>query len=777
MADTDPAVSSEFPVVALLADPASALQRELTPRPSPQDEEEIFYRVVTDNQSAIEDRSEWETRLVEWEDAYYGRVGTKNFPWPGASNFHVPITMMGVESMKPRLVESILGQRPPIIVVPTTAAGEDRKVTVETVLNWQVQSQMKLESIITNSAHLFLLPGLAVAKTYWKVTRTWRKYIREFAPRTRVQDIFDTLFGATPPTRLTEVKPLSWEGEIPTAPRDGPPLAVNLKMAILDDGIQVLVEREVIEEKPHVDLIDPVDLIVPVKGGPEIRDLPWVQHRIWMTEGDLRAKVAAGRFYADTVQDLLDAGTPGDDNPANDAQGYRASQDTAEGVEGQGASNARQSQWAVLEDYRRYDIDDDGIDEDVIFWVCEHAPGKILGWDYLDNVYAHGRCPIRVGKFFPIPFRFYPLSYAEMMRGIQDEINTIHNQKVDAATLTNLPFGFVRASATLPPIQQRIKPGELIPIDNPSQDVLFPKWGGSPMWANQEEATLYQYGERLSGLSDITMGRQPNRVGATRTAKGTQTLLAEGGLRFKIAMQAFQRFWIGIFEDILALDQEHLPPSQEFRITGKQPAVIKVKDRSEIRGNFDLRLAATSDTLNREQMREDATIIMQAVLNPALIQVGIVGMKGVRRTVADLLKAYGRDPDFYLEDQAAIRNPIEELQLFNVGQYVSPVPGENFQMHILGHQAALEDPSVHPEVKQFLRKHIQETYQLMQAQKMAQSMQQGPGGGQGAPPVGQQAQNALMGRQPQGQPGTPSNGTAPPAAGMPPALTSGSRGR
>src|SRR3990167_8339890 len=774
MSAPDAAAPSEFPVVAPPDDPAQALQRELTPRPSETDEADIAHLIASDHRGAIEDRAEWETRLVEWEDAYYGRVGDKNFPWPGASNFHIPITMMGVETMKPRLVESILGQRPPIIVVPTTDAGEDRKTTVETVLNWQVQSQLKLEPIVTQSAHLFLQPGLAIAKTYWRSTRTWRKFIREFPARTPMQAIFDALFGSTPPRRLEEVGALAWEGELPAPALGGEPLQVKLKLAVLDDGIQVLVEREVVEEAPHVDLIDPVDLIVPVKGGAEIADLPWKQHRIWMSEGDLRAKVAQGRFYADTVQELLDVGAGGDDKPPLDAAGYRASQDTAEGVEGDGASNVRQTQWAILEDYRRYDIDDDGTEEEVIFWFCEHAPDKLLGWDYLDNVYAHGRCPIRAGKFFPIPFRFYPLSYAEMMKGIQDEINTIHNQKVDAATLANLPFGFIRASATMPPIQQRIRPGELIPIDNPAQDINFPKWGVSPAWANQEEATLYQYGERLSGLSDITMGRQPNRVGATRTAKGTQTLLAEGGLRFKIAMQSFQRFWIGIFEDILALDQEHLPPGQEFRITGKRPAVIQVKDRSEIRGNYDLRLAATADTLNREQMREDATILMQAILNPALIQVGLVGIKGVRRTVSDLLKAYGKDPDFYLEDQAAIRNPQEELQLFNVGQYVSPVQGENFQMHIAGHQAALQDPAVRPEGRQLLERHMQETYQLMQAQKMAQAMQQGPGGGQGPPPVGKQAQNAITGRQPQGPPG--GNGAQPPRAGMPPMLTGPVRG-
>src|SRR6185295_4587576 len=239
--------------------------------------------------------------------------------------------------------------------------------------------------------------------------------------------------------------------------------------------------------------------------------------------------------------------------------------------------------------------------------------------------------------------------------------------------------------------------------------------------------------ERVTGVSDLSLGRQPNRVGATRTASGTQTLLSESGLRFKTALQSFQRLWLGVFEDILALDQEYLPPGKEFRITGRRPAVIKVKDRTEIRGNYDLRLAATSETLNRQQMRDDATTIMQAMMNPALMQVGIVGLKGVRRSLTDFLKAYGKDPDFYVEEQSPVRSVSQKLQLFVTGQYVPPSLGENAQTQIPELQAALQDPIISPEVKQ-----------LQQAQQMAQMLQQQKGPAAGV--QGPQAPNAQKGQ-------------------------------
>jgi hypothetical protein len=737
----------EIPVPEPDIPPESTLQRSIVPRLDSDDERDLAELIIADFEAAIQDRSEWESRLAEWEDAYYNRVGEKDFPWPGASNFHIPITMMGVETFKPRLVDGVLGQTPPIMVVPTKAADEDRKDKVESVLNWQVLSEMGLEATVTQSAHLYLQPGMAICKTYWKVDRRRRKFVREFPPGTAIPNILEAIFGATKPRQVKKLDELKWRGYIPVPSYSGDDLEVIIQLKFIDSGVQVLVDRDEVTEGPHVDLVDPVDLIAPAKGGHEVMDLPWVQHRLWLNEDDLRRKCLLGRFYTDTVQELLDQhdGEPSDDKPTMDSARYREGLDQTEGIEGQGPSNVRASQYEILEDYRRYDVDGDGLDEEIITWVATDLPGRILGWDYLDNVYAHGRRPLRVGRYFPIPFRFYGLAFAEVIKGIQDEINAIHNQRVDYATIQNLPFGFKRASATMPPITQRLRPGEFLDVDDPQKDINIPRWGGSPAWGHQEEATLMQMFERVTGVTDLSIGRQPNRVGATRTASGTQTLLSESGLRFKTALQGFQRLWLGVFEDVLALDQEYLPPGKEFRVTGRRPAVIRVKDRTEISGKYDLRLAATSETLNRQQMRDDATIIMQAIMNPALMQVGIVGLKGVRRVVTDFLRAYSKDPDFYVEEQSPVRSVAQKLQLFVTGQYVPPSFGENQQTQIPELQAALQDPIIRPEIKQLIQRHLQEFMQLQQAQHMAQMLQQ-QGAAESPQRMGPQAVNAQQGQ-------------------------------
>ena len=755
---SDTVTSDDQPTVeAPELGPAQELIRELIPPLDEDDAKALCTQVLEDYHGAIVDRSEWESRMGEWEDAYYNRVEPKTFPWPGSANFHVPLTMMGVETFKPRLIEGVTGEDPPIVVIAVKTATEERRELVEMFLNWRIKTRLPMDELVATSAHLYLQPGLVIAKTYWKVTRKVRRLVREFSLDATMEDITTSFFGAqVQPLNLKPVGDQDFEGTVPVAPGAGEPLRVRLKLKILDDGVQVLLEKDELDEGSWIDLVDPLDFFAPSRAGGDVQQMPWCQHRLWLYDHELRNRVAIGRFEADAVEMLLQGATAPEGSGETDSYEVHTARELASAETSDGPTDARQLQYEVIEDHRRWDINGDGEEEEIITWVAPALKDRILGWDYLDNVYAHGRRPFRVGRFLPVPFTFYPLSYAEMIHGVQDEINAIHNQRSDFGTIQNLPFYFYRASATHPPIGQPLRPGAGVPIDNPQQDLFFPSWRGSPAYGVNDEATLLQYHERLSGLTDLSFGKQPTRVGATRTARGTQTLLAESGLRFKTILQGFQTFWAGIFSDILALEQEYLPPETEFRVTGRLPAVIKIKDRTELQGQYDIRIALTMDQLNRGQMREDTVILLQTLLTPLAIQTGVIGQRGIRQLYRDFLKAFGKDPRSYLEATQDFRTPEEELMLLATGQYVAPNQGENLQAHLTAHQAHSTMEGLTPQARRLLQRHMQETYQLAQLQQTMQMMQQmqGPrGASQGAMGAGSsQPMNAMTGAIPQGTP-------------------------
>ena len=780
----EPADDELAPLETPSNDARARLLKALRPALDDEIEGALYRDIAGDSHDGLADRTEWESRLTEWDEQYYGIVPDRTYPWPGCSNLHVPLTMLGVETLKPRLIEAVAGGEPIAQVLPVEASDEERRDRTELFLNWQLKTHMDIEERIAESAHLFLNPGTVIAKTYWKVERTRRRYVRTFPKDTPMDEILQAVLGLQPPTRFEPDGDMRWTGELART-TDGPPITFTLAIAEDDTQLHIRVDRDDVDERPWIRLLDPIDFIAPSNAGADVQQMPWCQERLYLTEQDLRRYVQSGRFNRDAVDELLRHREPTgeDDTGSGGTQTHRDLVQDVEGVDAD-ASDARASTYTIIEDYRTYDIDDDGYDEQIVTWICDSLPNRVLGWDYLANVYAHGRRPYRVGRFFPIPFKFYGLAFAEIIRNLQDEINAIHNQRVDAGTLSNMPWYFYRASSTHNPTTYPLKPGTGIPIDNPQTDVQFPRLQFDAAFGQNEESLVYQYFERLTGLTDLALGRQPSRVGATRTATGVASLLSESGLRFKTAMEAFQRFWVGVFEDVLALDQQYLPPGVEFRVTGRLPEFLRLASRAEIAGKFDITLSATTETINKQVMREDAMTLMQLIASQAGLQMGLVGHKGLRRAYTDLFRAFNKEADLYLEpaQQDIVRTPEEELALILAGKPIKPTPAENLALHMQTHMEQRRDPGVQaalgPEGMKRLDAHLIDTQQLMQTQQLA--MQMG-GGGPEAPgpinPMGEQGMNALAGAAvPQTGSNVPTPQTNMPSAPAGPNMAQGAGG-
>ena len=732
-------------------DALEELQRDLLPIPSEEIQRDLAGQTLSDYQAAIDDRAEWEQGLEDQEKQYLGIQPKKLFPWKGCSNHHVPITMLGIETLKPRLIETVLGADPMYYAIPTEGSDEERAETTQLFLNWQMRTELGIDPIVEESAHLYLTPGTVVGKILWRKDRRRIKAIRTFPAETPLDAIFDALFGSERPAEWEESKG-AWSGHF--RDRGGAKRDVRARFAFTEDEIHVLLDKEaIIFDGPRVELIDAVDFVAPFRGGADVQRLPWCAQVLHYDENMLRRKVEEGRFYEDAVRELLGENPPVESTEQS-GQALADLRSQTEGVVSDPATSVRADEYMVIERYCRWDIDDDGYEEEIIVWTCDQLPDRILGWDYLDNVFAHGKRPFVVGRYLKLPGRFYGLSFPEVVRDLQDEINTIHNQRVDAGTVQNTPSGFFRASMTMPPGPMRVSPGTWLPLDNPQTDAREIRWSGTPTWGFNEESTLYQMFERLTGITDLALGRQPNRVGATRTASGTAALLSEAGLRFKTAMEGFQRFWLEIGEHILALDQQYLPEGKEFRVTGKLPEIMRIESREEIAGRFHLRLAATSETLNKQVMRDDATIKLNAALqSPIPLQLGLIGGKGLRRLYREFFRAFGeQDPDMILEplgDQI-VHTPEQELAIWSSGGDVRPSMMENIPAHIEAHMGQLQDPAVQKDaiLREKIEAHLSETMQLAQMQAMS-NMLQGGGSGKGrkGPVAGDQTMNAQTGRQ------------------------------
>ena len=119
---------------------------------------------------------------------------------------------------------------------------------------------------------------------------------------------------------------------------------------------------------------------------------------------------------------------------------------------------------------------------------------------------------------------------AEMLIDLEDELRVNHNQATESGQLAmNPPLGY-RPASGFNPETFKMSPGLAIPLDNPQTDVVQLKIGANMDIAQWKEQCVLAYGEKLTGMSDLQMGRQSDRPNAPRTAQQTVSLLEEGNV-------------------------------------------------------------------------------------------------------------------------------------------------------------------------------------------------------------------------------------------------------
>lgn len=215
-------------------------------------------------------------------------------------------------------------------------------------------------------------------------------------------------------------------------------------------------------------------------------------------------------------------------------------------------------------------------------------------------------------SFVPSPDgSVYDTGFGVFLGPLNESVNSIVNQLVDAGTLqttaggflgrgakirggvyTFSPFGWQRVDSTGDDLQKSVFP---FPVREPSA-VLF-----------QLLSLLINYTQRISGSTDIMVGENIGQ----NTPKGTADMLQEQGQ--KIYNSIFKRVWRGSkeeFKKLYVLNGIYLPESVSYGDTGKQKAL-----RSDYLGNPDEVVPAADPNITSDQQAiNQAVLIKQSAM-------------------------------------------------------------------------------------------------------------------------------------------------------------------
>lgn len=706
----------------------------------------------------------------------------KDWPWPDSSNAAIPDMMTHSLKVQDTLHNAVMTSRPSVIAKSVNKALKPKEEAVNNLLDYQFFVENQGERLVGELGDQFVNSPCVTVFVPWIKEERGVHQIRTIDPVPKgvwPQVYFQQQLNAAYPKKIsrpTGNDDWSWQVlDDETKPTDakawfdvefytvgsGDDMRIEMdavKMAVVFNGPRPII-------KDYEDIVAPArcsNLQIPSPSNPGgaghvvMVDYPSID--------EIRRLVKSG-FY-----DLVDAdgmkklGMATMDH--GEGQDEKQQKDILQGVGVNDArSNAEAPDHNTLTRYTCfdiYDIDGDGVNEDVIWWVIKEEK-MLLRARELTQVYPYHkpRRPFAEGCFLPVVGRRAGISLLEMMEGLHDVIKQFCDQTIDSGTITNVPFFFYRASSNMRPEIMRMSPGEGYPISDPKNDVVFPQMPQQGQSFGFNLVTLFgQWEEKLTNIGDLQLGRVPQgKSSALRTARGMNAVMGQGDARPERILRRFFMVIADIYMQMHELNRVFLPKDKQVRIIGVQSAAqepyLTISGVDAIDGTFDFEFTANALNTSKEAIQESLQTLMATFINPIAIQMGVTNPDTVYRMFRDFAASLGQDKDKYLnpptpESMVPKMFAEEALTLIMMGLHPEGQPAEDPQEHLMKIMDFANSPQfghlTTTQVEIFkgylvqLRQHIQAAMQKQQMMAAAQQFQQGAGqpgtpGPQGSAPI------------------------------------------
>ncbi|HWE51381.1 MAG TPA: hypothetical protein VG273_16435 [Bryobacteraceae bacterium] len=648
-------------------------------------------RVLTDYRSALADHNRRIQRFRELYRRWRAMTDTPNQGEETASNFPVPFVRWNIFTKWAKEIDALFGDDAEIVAVPVGPSDYRKDKKIGRYMTWRVFNSMKLLGPICEFVLRKLVFGRSVAYSPWK---------RE----------------------TYEVK-----GE------------------------------EVVDyEGPGFEPLWPDDIIVPAEDVRSIHEFSFAIRRYRVTPDQLLRGEEEGRYQNikknwHTIVNLALHGQQRD----FEGEDIKLEKDNAEGVLYQRPLSS--GEWVmVLEWYGRwrplkkgvgksgggsakdageYDFDKREMKQRDFVVRYLYDLNMVIGVQDLETLYPHmrQRRPFVESSMLKAGEYWSP-GMAEMLLDIEDELRANHNQTTEAAQLSITPTVMYRPASGFNPETFRMEPGMAIPVDDPSRDVKELKITANIEAATWKEQVMLGYGEKLTGLSDMQLGRQSDRPNAPRTATQTVKLLEEGNVRISLDTKVLQEDMRFVLEHFWELEYEFSPDETFFRVTEEDAdglfpvnsggSILSYQERD---GRYDFRLQFANSVWSKEVKKQQALARYQLDLQNPLIAQNPRALWQVTRDAHDALG----DPNFaeLVPEPPAPDLPVDPREEWNrllQGEDIHVNPMDNDQLHLQRHMQDLKkaeaDTQCDPDAIQKLVAHYRQHILQLQQKKINQAI-------------------------------------------------------
>ncbi len=238
-----------------------------------------------------------------------------------------------------------------------------------------------------------------------------------------------------------------------------------------------------------------------------------------------------------------------------------------------------------LEQHCWYDLDEDGYKEPYVVTVLKETGevARIVARFDEDGILMNRKG--EVSKIEPVEYftkyafmpnpdgGSYDVGLGMLLNPINEMVNTVLNQMLDAGTLANTGGGFIGNGLKMKGGAARFVPGEFKPIDNSggkiAENIYHMKFEGPNAVLFQLLGLLIDAGKDISSVKDILTGDQQTN----QTATTTLALIEQGQKVFSAIYKRVHRSLKKEFKKLFRLNKLYLKPEDYYSFQDKQEPI------------------------------------------------------------------------------------------------------------------------------------------------------------------------------------------------------------
>ena len=349
-----------------------------------------------------------------------------------------------------------------------------------------------------------------------------------------------------------------------------------------------------------------------------------VTHVLQMTRNEIYERTARGLW----LEGVSDGRTQQGSSVAMGDMLQRA-QDKAQGMQPP-EPNDSSTPIEILEQHCHIDFDDDGYAEPYIVYVRRDNKkvARIVARYSKNDVDRNKKdviLSIKAEQYFTkYPFvpspdgGFYDLGFGVLLGPLNESINTIVNQLVDAGTMANTAGGFLSRGIKLRGGNYAFNPMEWKHVDTTGDDL---RKGIVPLPVREPSQVLFtllnlliNYGERIGGSVDILSGQNP---GQNTPAETTRTMAEQGMKIFNGIFKRTHRSLKQEFRKLYRLNQIFVTENTPYVSNAKSAGLVLASDYEGPVTDV-MPTADPSVTSDAQRVNQAAAIAQRVAATPGL---------------------------------------------------------------------------------------------------------------------------------------------------------------